>query len=244
MPRFEGAQIVVTGVGREGQVGEAICDAFAREGAVLALLDRNADAVRQRAAALTSAGGRANAYTCDLTDAGQVADVARRVGAASPAATGRPAGRIDALVNVAGGFAMSGPIGESDLGVLATQIAINLTTAFIASRSFVPLVRDGGHVVYFASASVLAGGPTAQMSAYVVAKSGVVGLMRSVADEGRGRGLRANAVAPTAVRTAENQRVMADGTKYVEREAVADAVMFLCSADSRSITGQVLRLAD
>ena len=162
---------------------------------MLSLLDRNADAVQQRAAALTSAGGRATAYPCDLTDAAQVADVARRVGAASPAATDRPAGRIDALVNVAGGFAMSGPIGQSDLAVLATQITINLTTAFLASRAFVPLVRDGGHVVYFASAVVLAGASTAQMSAYVAAKSGVVGLMRSVADEGRAR-----ACAPTRSR--------------------------------------------
>jgi NAD(P)-dependent dehydrogenase (short-subunit alcohol dehydrogenase family) len=68
--------------------------------------------------------------------------------------------------------------------------------------------------------------------------------MRSVADEGRGRGLRANAVAPIAIRTRDNQRVMGDTAHYIERESVADAVLFLCSAESRSISGQVLRLAD
>ena len=53
---------------------------------------------------------------------------------------------------------MSGPIGDSDVETLTTQVTINLTTAFIASRAFVPLVRDGGSVVYFASATVLPGG--------------------------------------------------------------------------------------
>jgi NAD(P)-dependent dehydrogenase (short-subunit alcohol dehydrogenase family) len=65
-----------------------------------------------------------------------------------------------------------------------------------------------------------------------------------VADEGRSRGLRANAVAPISIRTGDNLRAMGSTTRYVEREAVADAVVFLCSRAARSITGQVLRLTD
>ncbi len=68
--------------------------------------------------------------------------------------------------------------------------------------------------------------------------------LRSVADEGRSRGLRANAVAPISIRTGDNLRAMGSTTRYVEREAVADAVVFLCSRAARSITGQVLRLTD
>jgi NAD(P)-dependent dehydrogenase (short-subunit alcohol dehydrogenase family) len=244
MARFDGALVVVTGVGREGQVGEAVCRAFASEGARLAMLDRDKNAVADRAAALNKSGANATGYGCDLTDPAQVADVAKRVAADSPASGSRPAGRIDALVNVAGGFAMSGAIGESEAATLSSQLSVNLMTAYLASRAFVPLVRDGGSVVYFASASVLPGGATAQMSAYVAAKSAVVGLMRSVAEEGRARGLRANAVAPTAIRTGDNLRVMRSDTHYVEREAVAEAVLFLCSPAARSITGQVLRLSD
>ena len=59
--RFASATIVITGVGHEGQVGEAIAQAFAAEGATLALLDRTADAVAARAAALTASGARAMA---------------------------------------------------------------------------------------------------------------------------------------------------------------------------------------
>jgi NAD(P)-dependent dehydrogenase (short-subunit alcohol dehydrogenase family) len=208
------------------------------------MLDRDKNAVADRAAALKKIGANATGYGCDLTDPAQVADVAKRVAADAQASGSRPAGRIDALVNVAGGFAMSGGIGESEVATLSSQIAVNVMTAYLASRAFVPMVRDGGSVVYFASALVLPGAHTAKVSAYVAAKSAVVGIMRSVADEGRARGLRANAVAPTSIRTGDNLRVMASDTHYVERETVAETVLFLCSPASRSITGQVLRLGD
>lgn len=241
--RFDGARIVLTGVGREGQVGEAIAAAFAAEGASLILLDRDKAAVEARAAALVTAGAVATGVACDLSDADQVAQAAARIAADSPASDSRPAGRIDALVHIAGGFAMSGAIGESDPKVLDRMLQSNLMTAYFASRAFVPLVRDGGSVVYFASANVLPGAPSARMSGYISAKSAVAGLMRSVADEGRTRQLRANAVAPISVRTRDNIRDMGSDVRYVEREAVADAVVFLCSNAARAITGQILRLS-
>jgi NAD(P)-dependent dehydrogenase (short-subunit alcohol dehydrogenase family) len=241
--RFDGATIVLTGVGREGQVGEAIAAAFAAEGASLILLDRDKAAVEARAATLVSSGAAATAVACDLSDANAVTQAAARIAAGSPASGDRPAGRIDALVHIAGGFAMSGAIGESDPAVLDRMLQSNLMTAYFASRAFVPLVRDGGSVVYFASANILPGAPSARMSGYIAAKSAVVGLMRSVADEGRGRKLRANAVAPISVRTGDNIRDMGSGVSYVEREAVADTVVFLCSHAARAITGQILRLS-
>ena len=244
MARFDGAVVVLTGVGREGQVGEAIARAFAAEGAALALVDRDETSVGARAATLAAGGTTVTAIACDLTDANQVAQAAARVAAAAPASGDRPAGRVDAVVHIAGGFAMSNAIGESDPDTLHRMIELNLTTAYLASRAFVPLVRDGGSVVYFASANVLPGASSARKSGYIAAKTAVVGLMRSVADEGRSRGLRANAVAPISIRTGDNLRAMGSTTRYVEREAVADAVVFLCSRAARSITGQVLRLTD
>ena len=195
--RFDGAQVVLTGVGREGQVGEAIAAAFAAEGASLILLDRDKAAVEARAAALVTAGAAATAVACDLSNADQVAQAAARIAADSPASGSGRAGRIDALVHIAGGFAMSGAIGESDPTVLDRMLQSNLMTAYFASRAFVPLVRDGGAVVYFASANVLPGAPSARMSGYISAKSAVVGLMRSVADE------RPGAAAPRQRRRAD-----------------------------------------
>ncbi len=234
--RFSSMTVVITGVGREGQVGEAIAQAFAAEGATLALLDRTADAVQARASALVKNGARATGYACDLTNPSEVADVARRVVAATP--------QIDALVNVAGGFAASGALGSADAAILHRQIEVNLTTAWVASNAFFPVLKDGGAIIYFASAAALPGARSGKLSAYVASKAGVIGLMQAAADEGRARGIRANAVAPTSVRTGDNLQSMGSTTRYVEREEIARAVLFLCSADARSITGQVFRLGD
>jgi NAD(P)-dependent dehydrogenase (short-subunit alcohol dehydrogenase family) len=234
--RFSSATVVITGVGHEGQLGEAIAQAFGAEGATLALLDRTADAVQARASALVAGGARATGYACDLTNPGEVADVARRVAAATP--------QIDALVNVAGGFAPSGAMGTADAAILHRQIEINLTTAWVASNVFFPMLKDGAAVIYFASATALPGAKSRKLSAYVAAKAGVIGLMQAVADEGRARGIRANAIAPTTVRTGVNVQSMGSTVRYVEREVVARTVLFLCSADARSITGQVFRLGD
>jgi NAD(P)-dependent dehydrogenase (short-subunit alcohol dehydrogenase family) len=239
MGRFEGAVVVLTGVGREGQVGDALALAFATEGATLALVDRQADDVGARAAALVARGFRATAHACDLTNPAQVSAAADRIVTGTGARPG-----IDALVNVAGGFAMSGPMGTADVETLGRQLEINLRTAWVASNVFVPLIRDGGSVLYFASASALPGAHSAGMSAYTAAKAGVIGLMQSVADEGRARHLRANALAPITIRTTDNLRVMGSTSAYVEREAIADVVLFLCSTAARAITGQVIRLTD
>lgn len=233
---FDGRAVVLTGVGRPGQVGEMVARAFADRGAVLVLVDVDAAETEQRAADLRARNAVATALRCDLTDAAQVDSLAGSIARAHP-------GGIDAVVHLAGGFAMSGPVDASDVSVWQRQFAINLTTAFLATRALLPLVRrKRGALVYFASAAALPGAVTAQMSAYVAAKSGVLALMRAVAQEERESGVRANAVAPTAIRTSANLAAMGSGIPYVEREEIADAVLFLCSDAARRITGQVVQL--
>jgi len=232
---FSGKTVVLTGVGRAGQVGEIVARAFAEAGSRLALIDRD-DQVNARVDDIIRLGGTAAAHLCDLTNPDEVAATAERIGAGAD-------GSIAALVNLAGGFAMSGPVADSDPAVLHKQIAINLITAYLATRAFLPFLRQGkGSVVYFASASVLPDGSSRNMSGYAIAKAGVLSLMRSVAAEEIGTGVRANAIAPTQIRTAQNVAGMGDDAAYVEREAVAEAVVFLCSAGSRHITGQTIKL--
>jgi NAD(P)-dependent dehydrogenase (short-subunit alcohol dehydrogenase family) len=233
---FENQTIILTGVGRVGQVGEVVARTFAERGAAVVLLDRTRDEVEQRAASIVAAGGRAHPFQCDLTDEERVSAVAAQISAAY-------GGRADALVNMAGGFAMSGPVAESDPAVLQRMLAINLTTAYLATRAFLPLLRPArGSVVYFASAAVLPGAHGAKMSAYGAAKAGVLALMRAVAEEERSAGVRANALAPNAIRTATNVAESGENARYVEREEVAEAVCFLCSDGASRITGQVLEL--
>jgi NAD(P)-dependent dehydrogenase (short-subunit alcohol dehydrogenase family) len=235
-PRFDGQLAVVTGVGRVGQVGEAVAERFAALGASLALVDRTPGAVGDRAAALRARGATANAYACDLTDPAAVTRTATDIASTAT-------GGVHALVCLAGGYASSGPLDESDPEIWNRMVAINLTTAYLTTRAFLPLVRQAsGAIVYFASASALPGARSGKDAAYAAAKTGVVALMQSVAQQEKRARVRANALAPSSIRTGDNLASMGDDVAYVERETVADWVSHLCSEVSRQLTGQVLRL--
>jgi len=233
---LDGKVAVLTGVSRPGQVGEAVARSLAELGASVVLIDRTGVDAEARARELRERGFRATAARADLTDPGQLAAVSDGVA--------RDFDGVDALVNIAGGFAMSGKVSDSDPDAWSRQLGIGLTTAYLTTRAFLPLLRKRrGAVVFFASAAALPGGRIAEMSAYAVAKAGVITLMRAVAQEERDTGVRANALAPTAIRTATNVESMGESIRYVEREQVADVVRFLCFSDAaRSITGQVIQL--
>lgn len=231
---FAGRSIVLTGVGREGQVGEAVASAFAERGARVFLVGHDEATSRARAEALVARGLRAASLAGDLTDPAAATAIAERVRDAT-------AGRLHAVVHLAGGFASSGPVSESDPAVWTRQLATNATTAYLTARAFLPLLRGvKGSLVFFASEAVLAGAHTANVSAYVASKGAVVALMQAIAQEERAAGVRANAVAPTTIRTADNLAAMGSDTPMVTREAVAEVVLWLCSDASRAVSGQVI----
>jgi len=231
-----GRSVVLTGVGREGQVGEAVARAFAERGARVFLVDRQEAEARARADTLVAAGFRAAALGADLTDVAAVAAVADRV----RDATG---GRVHALVHLAGGFASSGPIADSDPAAFGRQFEINVRTAYLTARAFLPLLRaTKGAIVLFGSEAALPGARVAGISAYAAAKSALLTFMQAIAQEERESGVRANALAPAAIRTAANIAEMGADAAYVTREAVADVVLWLCSDAARAVTGQVVRV--
>lgn len=233
---FSTSTVLLTGVGAEGQVGEAVATALAKLGASLVLVDRRSEKAEARAAALVRDGRRARGYGCDLTNTQAVAalaDVVRR----------EHGDVLHALVHMAGGFATSGPVAESADDVWDRQLGINLKTAYVTARAFLPMLRRGrGSIVFFASPAALPGFAVARMAAYAAAKSAVVALMKAIAAEEREHGVRANALAPNAIRTAANVRTMGAGARYVEREQVADAVVYLCSPQASAISGAVVPL--
>ncbi|HVZ49560.1 MAG TPA: SDR family oxidoreductase [Gemmatimonadaceae bacterium] len=227
---------MVTGVAHRGQVGEAVAEAFARQGDLVCVVARSADDANARSADLAARGHRALAFACDLADPAATSALAHAVASAT--------GRIDALVNLAGGFAMSGPVADSDPATAAHLHRINVDTALLATRAFLPALRQSqGAVVYVASAAALPGARVRNVSAYAMAKTSVLVLMRAVAQEERAHGVRANAIAPAAIRTAANAESMPDDTRYVEREDVAAAVVWLCSPEAAAVTGQVVELS-
>jgi 3-oxoacyl-[acyl-carrier protein] reductase len=235
--RASGAPIVViTGVGRAGQMGAFLASDFADHGTVLHLVGRTIGEVEARADELRQRGADARAHACDLADAPAVAALASTILARHPDG-------IDALVHAAGGFALSGSVADGDADAWARMHSINLVTAHVTARAFIPLLRTRqGAIVFFASAAVLPGARVARQAAYAAAKSGVVILTRAIAVEEAAHGVRANAVAPTAIRTGDNVRDMGEDAAYVEPSAVAAAVRFLCSSGSAGVNGQVIRL--
>jgi 3-oxoacyl-[acyl-carrier protein] reductase len=235
---LHGRHVVLTGAGRAGQVGEAVAAAFAEHGALMILVDRDPERAAARAAPLVAAGHQAHALGCDLASPSAVASFASSVGEICGS------DGLAALINAAGGFAMSGNVADSDLDVWEKQFSVNLRTCYLSCRAMLPLLRKGrGSIVNFATGAALPNQPVARMSAYVAAKSGVVVLTRAIAQEEKDTGVRANAIAPTAVRTAANLESMGSDFRYVEREEVAATALFLCSPQASAISGEVIRLA-
>jgi NAD(P)-dependent dehydrogenase (short-subunit alcohol dehydrogenase family) len=235
---MENRTVLLTGVGAEGQVGEVVARAFADLGASLVLVDRTAANVTARAEALSAAGKKASAFACDLANPADVAELANHVRA-------NHGDQLSGLVHMAGGFAMSGAVADSEIETWNRQLTINLTTAYVTARAFLPMLRAGrGSIVFFSSEAALPGAGVANKSAYAVAKAGVVTLMRAIAAEERKAktGVRCNAIAPTAIRTATNVQSMGNDVQYVEREQVADVVTYLCSSRASAVTGALVPL--
>jgi 3-oxoacyl-[acyl-carrier protein] reductase len=233
---YENGVVVLTGIGKPGQTGEVVAHALLAKGARLAVVSRTASEAESRAAAVRTDGADVRGFPCDLSKEAEVAALAGMVHDAF-------GDRVDALINMAGGFAMSGPVAESDFAALQHQLSINLTTAYLATRAFLPALRAArGSIIYFSSAAALPGARVASMSAYAVSKSGVIALMHAVAQEESPHGVRANAVAPTSIRTAANLESMGTDASYVDRSDVASTVLWLCSDEASAVTGQIVKL--
>jgi NAD(P)-dependent dehydrogenase (short-subunit alcohol dehydrogenase family) len=227
---------LLTGVGRPGQVGEAVAARLASDGYSLLLVDRDAAAVEARASDIRQKGGKAQGFGADLSAESAVADLSQSLRKAA-------GNRLDAFVHLAGGFAVTGPVAETAVADWEKQLTINLRTAFLASQMAIPMLREArGSAVFFSSESALTGAKLSRTAAYAVAKSGLLTLAVAISQEEAANGVRVNVVAPAAIRTASNEADMGANARFVEREDVAATVVWLCSEQARSVTGQVLRL--
>ena len=234
---FTGRVAVVTGVGREGQIGHAVAEAFGKAGAKLIIADRDAVGLARNAKAFAAQGVEVRPAAGDLTEA----DVAKWVVEQAM----ETFGRIDVLVNVAGGLLGVAPATEAAADVLQREMAVNVTTMYLVTRETAKVMvrQKSGAIVSFASIAGLSAKPS--MAAYSAAKAGVASLTRSFALELREAGVRVNAVAPGTVRTRENRASMADASDvhWVEMQDVVNAVLFLASDLASGINGHVLPIS-
>jgi NAD(P)-dependent dehydrogenase (short-subunit alcohol dehydrogenase family) len=226
---------IVTGVGARGQVGYAVAAALLRVGARVVVSARG-EAVEALAGELEAGAPEGVEVAAVRADLGTGEGAAAVVAAASDRF-----GRLDLLVNVAGGLTLIKPIAETTTEELESELARNAKTVFLMCRAALPLLRESrGSIVNFASPAGLA--PVANLGAYSAAKALVVSLTRSFALEEAANGVRVNAVAPGMIDTEQNRASAAPGAKikWVSREQIAEAVLYLAGASA--VTGEVLAI--
>lgn len=240
--RFASTVTIITGTALG--IGAETARAFGREGARVAMLDIDGAGNAKVAESVRDLGGDPLALTCDVTSASAVRGAVDAVMARW--------GRIDLLVNNAGGFAVMRLTEDIPDEEWETIFRFNVTSAFLCTKAVLPIMKRqrSGRIVNLASV-VARAGAVQVTSHYAAAKSAIVGFTRHLALEAGPFGITVNAVAPgtvltdrvRAVRTPEATQALADRVplrRLGEPSDIADVILFLASDSARWVTGAVL----
>ena len=247
--RFEGKVAVVTGAANG--LGLDVAQGFAREGARVLMVDRDA-AGHEAAAALRAEGHDVQFRAADVTKG---ADVAGYVNAALEAW-----GAIHCFFNNAGIEGHVRPLVDQEEAVFDAVMAVNVKGVFLGLKHILPVMIAQGHgaVVNTASTAGLVGSPG--LAPYVGSKHAVLGITKSVAGEVARQGVRVNAVCPGPTDTrmihsledqaallgvndaAERYKAAIPMGRYCTPAEITAAVLFLCSDAASGITGAHLQV--
>jgi NAD(P)-dependent dehydrogenase (short-subunit alcohol dehydrogenase family) len=220
---MDGKVVVVTGA--LGALGKVVTEIALARGARVAGIDH----ATSQATATTN---RIELGGVDLTDGTQAKKAVEAVAAHF--------GRIDVLVNIAGGFAFEA-VAEGDPKTWQRMYALNVLTALNTSQAAIPhlAASSSGRIVNVGAMGALQAG--AGMGPYAASKAGVHRLTEALAMEWKGK-ITVNAVLPSTIDTLANRASMpkADFKKWVTPEELANVILFLASDGASAVTGALL----
>jgi NAD(P)-dependent dehydrogenase (short-subunit alcohol dehydrogenase family) len=226
--KLSGKVLAITG--SDGVLGRAAAATLSGYGARLALLAHaSAPAPAQPPGSLHYGG-------IDLTQEQATRSVMARIV--------EEAGRLDGLVNIAGGFTWE-KLSGGTLQSWESMYKLNLVTTVVACQAALPhLIKAGGGRIVNVGA-MGAGKAAAGMGAYAASKAGVARLTEALADELKDSGITVNAILPSILDTPRNRLDMpqADFTRWVSPPDAAEVIAFLLSDQARAVTGALIPVA-
>jgi NAD(P)-dependent dehydrogenase (short-subunit alcohol dehydrogenase family) len=233
---------LITGASRG--IGLAIAHGLGRRGAAITITGRKAESLDAAASQLRAAGAEVRALVCHQGDPSAIANLFSQLDQ-----FGKPADI--AVINAATNPVM-GSLVDTDLAAWQKILDVNLTGALVTAQQAARRMRVQGSGSLIFMASVAGLDPMPGIAAYSVSKTGVLGLMRALAKELGPAGIRVNAVAPGLVETRfsaalfqdpQRYRQIVDGVplgRHGQPEDIVGATVYLASAASAYVTGQVL----
>ena len=236
---LDGTGRVVIITGGAGAVGSTVSRRWLETGASVLVVDHRQSTIDDWLSQLPQKnwGDRVATLATDVTtQAGAQAMVDK-----ARTSFGKPA---DTLIHLVGGFAAGALEDENAQTTWDGMIAVNLTSAFQCYRAVLPALRErsGGWIVGLGSRA--ANNPAPRLSAYAASKAALGALTSSLSAEVRDAGIHVNLIVASTIDTAANRKAMgeAQAASWVSADDIADATMYLCSDNARSVHGATLEV--
>lgn len=219
--------------GAFGNLGQIVCKAFHEAGHSLVLVQHTLEKVQIREKELEDPR-----HLRVVADLSKPAEAERVVTEAL-----KRFGRVEILLNLAGGFTGGKPIVETPVEDLDRMFDLNVRTAYYACRAAVkPMAERGwGRIVNISSSAAIHAQPN--FAAYAMAKAALLRMTESLAEEAREKGVRVNAVLPDIIDTPANRAAMpsADFSRWVKPADIVAAIFFL-TGDVSAVNGAAIRM--